>query len=171
MTARPLVLTGSDAKRAADKLRVSNARLNQWPYPHLEPPPDSIPVNQISSPPAVIPVSGSSVTIVSYRVPSSFRLILAAVVADTNVAFQPGDSYFSLIVNPQAGVQANPVQGMVNVPVRLGSFTYGTKLNFPRPYDQFMGNDLVSLVGVNVNLIPGAGNYYIGGLFGWLLAM
>ena len=161
--ARQLVLTGSDATRAADKLRKLNERRAAWPYVYVSPPPESINVLAIGN--VLVPTAGSTVTVATFTVPNGFRFIFRSIINVTNAAFTPGDSTWSVIVNPNNGFQANPIHGLVNVPVQLGSFQ-SLEFRFERAFE-FSGNDLISVLATNVNLGDGVPNYYTSAIMGY----
>lgn len=172
MSAQPRILNGADATRAADKLRRANERRAAWPYAHLEPPPDAIPVNQIGAP-VDVGVAGVPTLVFSYLVPANFRFVMQGIIQGIGgggfmTAFNPGDSFWTVTVNPQNGVQANPVQGLIQTPVPLGNWEFGTWWRFPMPY-VFAGLDLVSSVATNVNLNAGPPNSYVTGFLGYLI--
>jgi len=171
MSAVPRILSGADAARAADKLRRANERRAAWPYFHLEPPPDAIPVNQIGAP-VDVPAAGSSVQVFSYLVPSNFKFVMQGIIQSlgfqAGFAFNAGDSLWTVTVNPNNGVQSNPVQGLINTPIPLGSWLFGTWWRFPMPY-VFSGLDLISSVATNINLNAGPPNVYLTGFLGYLI--
>jgi len=164
---RQFPLSGPDAVQAADLVRV-RAEKNRaaWPYEDLQAPPDAVPVNQ----PGIvdIPAQGSTATVASYKVPAGFRLILRAILLDSSPIANPGDTSWTVTQNPNAGAQANPVQGLIAIPFNLGSYRYGTVFVFPKPYS-FAANDVISAIATNVNLISSAGNVYCSALIGYLV--
>jgi len=167
MNRRSSLLAGPAATAAANRLRDTNERVDAWPYAHLFPPPGAVPVNETGM--VAVPAAGNSVDVLSYQVPPTMRFILQAILQDySQAAFQPGDTLWSVVVNPLAGEQANPVQGLIAKPFPLGSWRYGTVWRFAQPYE-FDANDLVTSVATNVNLGVGAANQYISGFLGYLL--
>ena len=162
----PRFLSAADETRAAELLRRQNDKRAAWPYDHLEPPPYAVPVNEPGF--VAIPAQGVTATVLPYRVPAYFRLVLQGILQDVSIASNPGDTLWTVKVNPNGGVQANPVQGLVNWPVNLGSYRYGTPWWFAQPYF-FDANDLLTSLATNVNLNPGTGNNYISAFLGYLL--
>ena len=159
---------GPQAVKALEKVRHAQANKDDWPYVHLFPPPNSLPVHQIGY--VAVPNAASSAVIVAYQVPEGFRFIMHAILASFSGAFNPGDSLFTVDVNTPVGTadaQATFVQGLIRVPVTLGSWEYGVQWPFARPYE-FAALDLIQLKGLNVNLNPGS-PYYVGGFFGYLI--
>ena len=164
------VLSGSDAMRAAEDLRRQKAKESDWPYEHLFPPRNSIPVNGGTTgvQAANVPAAGGTAVIATFQVPSGFKFIMTGIWQCFNGVFVPGDSLWTLTVNPAGGAQANPVQGLIQVPVPLGSWVYGVPWLFERPYE-FAPLDLLSDSAKNVNLSAGPPNQYVSGFFGYLL--
>lgn len=162
--------SGADAARAAEKVRQERAKQSSWPYEYLFAPPDSIPINggTLGVQTAAVPAAGSTVTIATFLVPSGFRFIMQAIWLCFEGTFLPGDSLFTVTCNPNSGAQSNPVQGLINVPIPLGSWKFGMAWEFDRPYE-FAALDFLTAVGKNVNLAPGPPNQYVAGFFGYLL--
>jgi hypothetical protein len=170
MSALPQNLRGPALVKGLDKERQHKSNQDLWPYPHLFPPPASIPVHgSLTGLQAVaVPAGGSSVVICSYQVPEGFRFIMQAILESFAGIFIPGDSLFTVMVNPGGGPQATYVQGLINTPVPLGSWQYGIQWPFERPYE-FASLDLITMNGLNVNLTQGPPNQYVGGFFGYLI--
>lgn len=170
MSALPRNLVGPALVRGLDKEREVLARRESWPYEYLFAPPNSIPVHGSEQGIQAVPVplGGASVVICAYQVPEGFRFIMDSILESFNGAFVPGDSLFTVTVNPNGGPQANPVQGLIQTPVPLGAWEYGVLWPLERPYE-FASLDILSMSGFNVNLSQGPPNYYVGGFFGWLI--
>lgn len=168
--AAPKLLAGIDAVRAGRKLAAKEDRRSAWPYVHIFPPPEAVPVHGSDAgiQAAAVPAGGSSVTVCSYRVPSGFRFYMAAILQDFEGSFNPGDTLWTVKVNPNNGSQSRPVQGLTNQPVPLGSWRYGTQWPFMRAYE-FEPLDVVQSIAENVNLNSPNTQNYVSGFFGWLL--
>lgn len=170
--ARQFVLSGPDATRALDKTRDLEANKAAWPYVHVFPPPNSIPVHQITPVAVVCPAAGATAVVLAYRVPSGHRFVMEAILqAFTGGAFIPGDALWSVDLNAPVGVfnvQGTPVQGLTALPIPLGSWVYGTQWPFKRAYE-FEPLSLLQSKVRNVNLVAGAPNVFISGFFGYLI--
>ena len=162
--------SGADAVRAAEKLRQEKEKHDNWPYEHCFPPPNSIPVNAIGS--IATGALASVVVPLTYKVPSGYRFIMTAIVQDyTGGAFTPGAALWTVDLNTPVGipsVQAAPVQGLVAVPVRLGSFDLAQQWEFQRAYE-FAPLDILRSKVTNVGLSVGTPNFFSSGFFGWLV--
>lgn len=134
--------------------------------------PDSLVVNQIAY--AAVPAQGSSVVVLAYTVPTGNRFIMSSMwqcySGGIGTAFNPGDTLWTVDTNNASATdyQGNFVQGLVQVPVPLGSWQYGVKHWFDRPYE-FEALDLIQSHAFNVNLTAGAPNLYVSGFFGLLV--
>ncbi len=174
MTAKPLLYSGADAVRAAEKIRQTHANQEQWPYVHCFPPVNSIPVNQTGS--VVTPALSAQAVILTYKVPPGFKFIMTGVVAmyinsGTLGAFLPGQGLFTLDLNTPPGVtniQASPVQGLTALTVPLGNYLAGVKWYLERAYE-FAPLDELRWKGTNVGLPVGTPAFFAAGVFGWLL--
>ncbi len=170
MSAKPVVQMFSGAASvhgAKAYLDALQERRDQWPYVHIFPPPNSQDVNVIGSAATVLPATGY-IEVVRYQVNSGKRFFLTGVVLGSNVSFAPGDALFTVDRNSAIGMpdtQFQPEHGLVNVPLQLGSFTFGEwKLRRAR---EFAANDVVRVKALNVALNVGVGNFYACGLFGF----
>ena len=163
MSALPKILSGPTAVKALEKVRQAEQNKNAWPYEHLFPPPNSIPVHQIGY--AAVPAGGSSALVATYQVPEGFRFIMESILESYSGTFDPGDTLFTVQVNAGGGAQSTFVQGLIQTPVPLGAWEYGVRWYFDRPYE-FSSLDLLSITAANVNLQGGS---YVGGFFGYLL--
>lgn len=163
-------LVGIDATRAADRVRQQKRNQDDWPYVHLFPPPNSIPVNQTAS--VVVPAMGSTVTVLTYSVPDGMRLILRGILqAYSGGAFNPGDGLWTVTQNAPASIsdtQGAPVQGLISVPIPYGAWQYGKYWRFERPYE-FDQETVVRSTFKNVNLGAGAPNWLVSGFMGYLI--
>ncbi len=166
-------LSAVQSIQAAEKVRIQRKNQCDWPYVHVFPPPNSLPVHQIS--PAVgVPVLAATVTVLTYTVPDGMRLFLKAILqAYSGGAFNPGDLLWTVTQNEPVGiadVQGAPVQGLIAVPVPLGSWAFGVQWEFERAYE-FPPNQVVRSTCLNsTGAIPaGAPNLLVSGFFGWLV--
>ena len=163
-------LSGADATRALDKARETDPNKAAWPYVHLFPPPNSIPVHEIGN--IVAPAQGALTQVLAYQVPSGHKFILQAILQNfSGGAFLPGDALWTVDRNTPIGIpsfQANPVQGLVAVPIPLGSIVAGTQWPFAMPYE-FEPLDVLRSKVLSVNCPVGIGNYFTSGFFGYLI--
>lgn len=167
-------LLGVEAIQAADKLRKRQKRVSDWPYVHIFPPPDSIPLHQISS--AAVPAMAATAVVLSYQVPEGLRAYLIGILGDYSggTAFTPGDLLWTVTQNRPTGiadVQGAPVQGLISLPVPLGQWQYGVWWPLPRAY-VFQPETVIRSTVLNVtgNIPAGAPNYLVSGFFGYLVA-
>lgn len=160
---------GSDAVRAAEKLRALRANQENWPYPHVYPPIDSIPVHVITQTPVATPGAGNQVEVLKYKVPSGYAFIMAAIVEQyQGGVFTWGDGLWTVDRNQPIGistVQGSPVQGLASLPTPLGSFTVTGPWELPRAYE-FQPLDVVRSKFTDVSAAPGL---LLSGFFGWLV--
>lgn len=171
---KPLLYSGPDATRALEKIRQAHANQEAWPYAHVYPPVNSLPVNQTDA--VVTPAVAATAVILTYKVPSGFKFILKGCVltyinAGGLGAFVPGAALWTVTLNTAAGVtnvQATPIQGLSLVKVPLGSFTAGQTWWFARAYE-FAPLDILRATAKNVAVGAGDPNYFAAGFFGWLL--
>lgn len=158
--------SGARMARAAQRLADDRAR-EQWPYVHVYPPPSSIPIHQIDF--VAAPVAGDSAVVLAYTVPEGFAFFLRSILqvfSGGNII--AGDATWTVRINTVDAVsdaQAMPVQGLIDVPVPLGSISSGNQWPFARAYE-FAPLDVVESVVTNVNL--GAGTF-VSGFFGYLV--
>lgn len=147
-------LFGNDQIKSADQLRQERNNRTDWPYEHLFPPSNSIPVNEITRTPVAVPAMAATALVLAYRVPSGMRFIMSGVVQNVyGAAFTPGDGTWTIDKNTPIGIpdsQKMPMQGLVNIPVPLGSFETGIPWKFARPYE-FAPLDLVQSKFTNVS--------------------
>ena len=137
---------GNDQIKSADQVRQERANRNDWPYEHLFPPSNSVPVNQITQTPVAVPAASATAVVLALRVPSGMRFIMTGLVQNIyGATFTPGDGTWTVDKNTPVGIadaQRMPMQGLVNIPVPLGSFDTGIPWRFARPYE-FEPLDLV----------------------------
>lgn len=166
-------LTAIDASRAAQKRaeQVRAERKEQWPYVHIFPPPNSRVLHLISSAVAV-PALNATALILKYQVEDGMRCFLKGIIqCISGSVFTPGDVLWTLTVNEPIGitdVQGAPVQGLVRVPVPLGSWQNGVPWEFERAYE-FPPNSLIQSTALNISGTPGAPNFLVSGFFGYLV--
>lgn len=166
--ARVASLSGPEAMRAAEKLRKQQERLASWPYPHLFPPPDSIPVNQIGAAVAC-PAPGVSVTLLTYQVSVGFRFFLTAILQSFDASMNAGDAQWTVSVSNlrTGGATSQLVQGLAATIIPLGDWRYGTRWQFDRAYE-FGAQEQVTSAVANLVLGAGSGNF-VSGFFGFLV--
>lgn len=149
---------------------VRRMKLNQqaWPYLHEFAPPVADEVNLIAIANSL--TAGSLLPVLSYTVPLGMRFFLEGILQDfAGAAFNPGDALWTIDRNASPlSLQSSYVQGLIQVPVPLGSFTARRQWWFKRAYE-FGPNELVRSTVINVNLGVGAGNVFISGFFGYLV--
>lgn len=167
-------VTAVQSIQAAEKVRIQRQNQSDWPYVHVFPPPNSIPIHQINSPAIAVPVMGASVAVLTYQVPDGMRLFLRAIIQNySGGAIAPGDLLWTLTQNEPVGIadiQGAPVQGLISVPVPLGSWVYGVQWEFERAYE-FPPNQVIRSMCLNStgNVQSGPGNWLISGFFGYLV--
>ena len=158
--------TGVDLVEAAETVMLQRWR-ELWPYIHVYPPPDAIPVHEIGY--IANPGQGGTAEVLRYQVQPGLRFIMQAIlqVWVGGAAPAPGDALWTVSVNSDvsSSVQSMPVNGLSDVPVPLGSVEAGNKWPFERAYE-FKGQDVVRSVVDNVNLIDG---FFVSGFFGYLV--
>ncbi len=159
----PRIYTGVSLVRGAAAVSQQREKA-KWPYVHVYPPPDSLPVHQIFS----IANPGAVATpVLSYQVQTGFRLILQAILQVFSGSFVAGDASWDVTVNNTIGspsTQSMKVQGLTAVTVPLGSLVAGNPWPFMRAYE-FGQGDLVQSVVTAAN----AGGFYTSGFFGYLI--
>src|ERR1035437_10236054 len=164
------VYSGVDAVKAADGIRGDQSNRERWPYMHISPPVNAEPVHVIGT--ALVPAQASQVVVLAYPVPSGFRFYLRGIIQTYEGGnFVPGDALWTIDGNTPVGVanyQAQPEQGLVAVPVRVGSFSPWTVDEFARAYE-FEPLDIVRSKATNVAVGVGNPNYFSTGFFGYLV--
>lgn len=166
------VYSGSDAVKAADALRQQAERREAWPYLHIYSPPNAEPVHEIGT--IETPDQGSTAVVLTYTVPSGYRFYLRAIVQNyVGGAFVPGDALWTIDRNRPVGIadiQGQPEQGLVAVPVEVGSLKPFSSDKFWRAYE-FEELDVVRSKGTNVNLGVGAPNFFVSAFLGYIVPM
>ena len=166
---KPCVRPGNEyfAGQLAEKVRLARINKGEWPYRHLFPAGIDIVVNRIGSIP--IPAPNMQTTVLQYRVPSGFRFWMDAILEDGPDIFSPGDAIWNVDINAQVPTspQATKVQGLVNIPVKLGSWLSGETWLFDMPY-VFAPLTVIRSRVTNVNFGAGA-DFFTSGFFGFLV--
>jgi len=169
--------SGAEATFAMDTIRQDESNREKWPYQHVYPPVNAEPVHVIGFVPTPdtvvnVGVSGATVVVLTYQVPSGFRFILRSIIQTYEGGnFVPGQALWTIDRNTPLNVanfQAQPEQGLVAVPVRVGSFVPFTVDKFERAYE-FESLDVVRSKATNVALGVDAPNFFISGFFGYLI--
>ena len=162
---RGTLLNGPQMVRAAQNLQEKRQH-EEWPYVHVFPPPNSIPLHQIAA--TTGPAAGSTGIVLSYTVPMGMRAFLQSILqVPFGGAFNPGDALWTVYDGrvSVASSQAMAVQGLQGVPVPLGSITAGTRWVLERAYE-FAADHIITSVVQNVSF-PGVG--FVSGFFGYLV--
>jgi hypothetical protein len=147
--------SGVQEIESADKRRERVGNRSEWPYNHLFPPPNADPVNEITRAAALptVPAIGSTVVALAYRVPSGSRFIMTGIIQNAfGGLVMPGDLTWTVDKNAPVGIadfQGMGVQGLINIPIALGSFAFGVIWEFKRPYE-FEPLDLIQSKVTNV---------------------
>src|ERR1035437_6638749 len=164
------VYSGVDAVKAADAIRRDQNNRERWPSMHIYPPVNAEPVHVIGT--ALVPAQASQVVVLAYPVPSGFRFYLRGIIQTYEGGnFVPGDALWTIARKTPVGVanfQAQPEQGLVAVPVQVGSFVPFMADRFERAYE-FEPLDVVRSKATNVNLTAGSPNWFKSGFFGYLV--
>jgi hypothetical protein len=166
------VFSGPQSIGAAERLLAAQQdRREQWPYVHVEPPPnaeDVIAVGAVATQDVTTP---TSVTVVAYQVNSGKRFFLTSILMAANVPIVPNQAAFTLDRNSQdvlainSTTQYSPEHGLINVPCQLGSNLMAPwYLNRAR---EFAALDVVRIKAINYGLSVGDPTYWICGLFGY----
>lgn len=161
MCCRPFIM-------AAELVRTLLARRLAWPYAHLFPKKETIPINQLASIDA--PLNGIPSVVLTYQVPSGFRFIMQGILQDCSAPLAPADASWTVDLNRPAvaNVQAMGVQGLTAIPVPLGSVARGLPWAFPRPYTFEPLSVIRSKVTTTAAVPPGPGTRFTSGFFGYL---
>jgi hypothetical protein len=163
---RPAPCGCDPAQLQAEILRAARAQRKAWPYVHVFPaiPDPTVQVFGTVAAPAV----NATALVLAYKVPSGMRFYLQGLIqVVSGVGFNPGDALWTVDVNTpigQTNFQAFGVQGLVKVPVPLGSSAFGRFWPLPRAYE-FAALDLIQSKVFNVGL---AGGEFASGFFGYL---
>ena len=154
---------GVSQMESADQERERVQNRSDWPYVHIFPPPNADPVNEITRAAVLptVPAIGATVVALAYRVPSGSRFIMTGIIQNAfGGAINPGDLTWTVDVNAPVGIadfQGMGKQGLINIPIPLGSFVFGVIWEFKRPYE-FEPLDLIQSKVTNVasgNVGPG----------------
>ena len=164
--------SGISQIEAADQKRQREENRSEWPYKHIFPPPNSTPVNEITR--GTLPVVGAigaTVVALSYRVPSGSRFFLTGIIQNVYGSTpNPGAITWTVDVNRPVGIadtQGMGVQGLIAVPIPLGSFAYGVIWEFKRAYE-FEPLDFLQSKATNVSSGGvGPGNALISAFLGY----
>ena len=152
----------------AEKLRQERERRSAWPYHDLFPVAQDLEVNRI----AVIVApnqDGNLHVVLQYQVPSGFRFRMAAILQDGPTGISPGDASWVVDINAEisTSTQASRIQGLINLPVPLGSTADGRIWPFVMPYI-FDPLTVIRSKVMNVHIVPGSPNFFTSGFFGFL---
>lgn len=162
--------SGVDAVVAADVVRRDASNREKWPYMHVYPPVNAEPVDVIAA--VETPAVGTTVVVIAYQVPSGFRFYLRGHIEQYEGGnFTSGAALWTIDRNTPVGVpnfQAQPEQGLVAVPVPVGSFAPFTQHEFWRARE-FEPLDVVRVKATNVSVGVGNPNYFKSGFFGYLV--
>ena len=160
------VLDRVELVEAAETVMLQRWR-ERWPYIHVYPPPDAIPVHQIGY--IATPAQNAALVteVLRYQVQPGMRFFLKSICQVYSGSMLPGDALWTVNVNADvsSSKQAMPVHGLDAVGVPLGSLAAGNQWPFHRAYE-FKGQDVVRSVVTNINLI---GGFIVSGFFGFLL--
>jgi hypothetical protein len=82
-----------------------------------------------------------------------------------------GDALFSVTCNAPPALttpQGFAVDGFNDIPLLVGSFRQGGPFPLGKA-EIFKAQDILRIVGTNVNLADGAPNFWLGALVGWIM--
>jgi len=142
-------------------------RSEAWPYLHLFPDRDGRPQEPIGR--IAAPAVGVLTPILTYQVPYGFRFYLLGIVQTFDGgAFAPGAALWTVDQDAQlTNVQGQGVQGLIGLPVPLGSFTVGDWWHLPCPY-VFSPLTVLRSTVKTVTIVPGAPNFFTSCFVGYL---
>lgn len=172
MTEMQRYASGPESVKAADSLRQIQAQRDQWPYPHIFPPPMSERRNPQGY--IVMPaVSATPVLVFQFKVPTGFQFDLeqvmcCAVTTGMVPIGNPGDVLYTINRNtPSSGYapQGSPLADFQLMPFAWGSPAQGP-VKLART-ENFQPTDIVSLYVTNVAAQAGAPNFVCGLFAGW----
>lgn len=154
-------------RQLAELARHMKHRTDSWPYLHVFPDRLSLPQQPVGR--IAAPAVGVLTPVLVYQVPTGFRFYLEGIVNDfEGAAFNPGDSLWTVDQGFQvSNVQGAGVQGLVGLPVPLGSYTFGRWWKLPRVYE-FAALTVLRAAVKNVNLLAGLPNVFSSAFIGWL---
>lgn len=166
-------LLGVQAIDAAEKRREQLKRESDWPYIHIFPPPNSIPLHAMTQSPVAVGAMAATVTALSYQVPEGLRAYVIGILqAFSGATLNPGDLLWTVTQNKPVGIadiQGAPVQGLASIPVPLGEWQYGVWWPLPRAYvfepETVLRSTCLNSTGA---IVAGVPNVLVSGFFGWL---
>jgi hypothetical protein len=162
---RPSTCGCSPAQLDAERVRRLRGRLQAWPYQHVFGDSNAIPVQEFHT--IAAPAIGAGAVVLRYQVPSGFKFVLQALLQTYDQAFAPGDALWTVDVNSPFGatnVQAFPIQGLIALPVPLGSLAGGSAWPLPRAF-RFSALDVLQSKVENVAL---GGGQFTSAFLGYL---
>ena len=169
------IANGPEAARATDQLRQLVARRDEWPFPWVIPPPNSIRRNPMGY--VLMPAVAASATILTFQVPQGFQfdmlgLVVCAVTTGMVGVGNPGDYIFTVNRNlPASGtvpLQGSPLADLQNIPFSLG-LDAGGVYPFPLPRSENFGpTDIIRANVYNASGAAGTPNFALAMFTGWL---
>lgn len=165
------VATGPETAKIASDNRAAIARRDEWPFPWVYPPPDSIRRNPMGT--AATAAPAASALVLTFTVPQGFKFELTGILAGVYSANMqpvgnPGDYLFSVTRDqPFTGnaPQGNTLADLYQIPFYLGSPSNGP---FPLPRSEtFAPNNAIRVICTTVNG-GGVPNFACAMLAGWL---
>ena len=163
------IAAGPDSAKATEALRRAIARRDEWPFPHVYPP-----LNSIRRTPngfVVCPAANVQDLILAFTVPQGYWFYLQQLgLFFSGSVFNFGDFLFSVDKNTPLGggtFQGVPLTDLQNIPYPLGNLEVGP-WTLPRA-ELFAPNDVIRAKVTNVNLGAGPPNYFAAWLGGYLL--
>ena len=177
--AQPRLVTGPEATRQMHALNEQSERRDAWPYPWLCPSRNAEPIPSFGS--IAAPALNTLAEVLSYTVPTGFQFALVGIVQlYIGAGFIEGDSdiLWTLDLDSPIGVasvEGDPLPGMNNVPVSLGSLA-GLPWLFYKPFilkpNQVLRSKvflptLNPITGTPNNITPGAPNYFVSAFAGF----
>ena len=174
------MISGTEAVKAADKLRKLQSNRDLWPYEWVYPPPDSERVHAEGTVDVSTLTAGVAGLVLSYQVQNNYRFMLNGLVLlyIGSGTFTPGDGnvVFGLDINVPIGVtslQGYPVQGFDNSGIPKGAYQSGVYAPYPlAPRPEFIGPSDTVRAKVTVSAgIQGAGGRVLAIFDGWLLPL
>ncbi len=168
----PTSVNGPDSVFAANKMRSTKSRMEQWPYPWTYPPPNAKNAMPSGSIPA--PLANEQAAVLTYKVPTGMRFYLVGIIQQfAGVGFVAGspsavwtldkDSPVTSGITP---IQSSPIAFFTRLPFTLGSFDSGPfLLGMP---EIFEANTVIrSKVVTDGSITPGGSNWFTTLLMGW----
>jgi hypothetical protein len=143
---------GPSSIAAAESVRREIARRDQWPYPHVYPPNNSIRRNPTGY--VVCPAPAASANILTFTVPQGFWFYMQQLgLYVLNTTFNAGDFLFSVTKNVPLGIttfQGVPLTDLQNIAYNFGSPDHGP-VQLPRA-ELFAPSDVIRANVQNINL-------------------